>query len=565
MDTLQLHELSILLTCTGAPCLFLLAIRCRQWRTWLYSPLSILVTTAIGAVLWYLLRTRVLPPTANPTLQYASGLLFFIGLGTVAGFAVTANRPDTTHKRGTRIDDGRTLQRRRYPRNVITLAQIPIDEQDEPKHFKLIGTTGTGKSTAIREILASALVRGDRAIIADPDGAYAARFYDAAKGDAILNPFDERSHRWDLFREIHQPYDIDQLARALIPDSDGEERAWRAYARTFFIAVTRQLWESGLEQPQQRHMYHDVDELYRLLTIATNDELRILVQETPAQPFLENANERMFGSIRSVTANNIAALDFIREQRAQPLSIRQWIRAADSQAHVPSTTAKPLGRWRRAPSSHGHAVASALHPVPPHANATRALFLPYSATQIAALRSIISAWLRLAIFETMNGDERGAADSRRLWFVIDELDALGTIDGLKDALARLRKFGGRCVLGFQSIAQVRDTYGDAQAQTIVENCGTTLILRCSASEQGGTAKFASRLIGEREVIREQTSVSRSRQGLGGPLNRSRTTSHHHLTEDAVLASEVEQLPDLQGYLKLASSPVWLRVALPLKP
>ena len=32
---------------------------------------------------------------------------------------------------------------------------------------------------------------------------------------------------------------------------------------------------------------------------------------------------------------------------------------------------------------------------------------------------------------------------QRLWFVVDELDALGAIDGLKDALARLRKFGGR--------------------------------------------------------------------------------------------------------------------------
>jgi hypothetical protein len=43
--------------------------------------------------------------------------------------------------------------------------------------------------------------------------------------------------------------------------------------------------------------------------------------------------------------------------------------------------------------------------------------------------------------------------------VIDELDALGAIDGLKDALARLRKFGGRCVLGFQSIGQVSALYG----------------------------------------------------------------------------------------------------------
>src|SRR6185312_16880142 len=90
---------------------------------------------------------------------------------------------------------------------------------------------------------------------------------------------------------------------------------------------------------------------------------------------------------------------------------------------------------------------------------------------------------------------------RRLWLVVDELDALGAIDGLKDALARLRKFGGCCVLGFQSLAQVSSTYGACDAQTIVENCSNTLILRCSASEHGGTSQFSSRLIGEREVAR----------------------------------------------------------------
>jgi type IV secretion system coupling TraD/TrwB family protein len=42
--------------------------------------------------------------------------------------------------------------------------------------------------------------------------------------------------------------------------------------------------------------------------------------------------------------------------------------------------------------------------------------------------------MRLAIFETMNLGE----GDHRLWFAIDELDALVQIDGLKDALARLR-------------------------------------------------------------------------------------------------------------------------------
>src|SRR5204863_4608 len=182
------------------------------------------------------------------------------------------------------------------------------------------------------------------------------------------------------------------------------------------------------------------------------------------------------------------------------------------------------------------------------------LFMPYRAGQIAALRSTISAWMRLAIFEAMNREEGG---EQPRWFVIDELDALGQIDGLKDALARLRKFGGRCVLGFQSIAQVSSTYGSGEAQTIVENCGNTLVLRCSGSEHGGTSQFASRLIGEREVVR----VTRSRSRRALEVLPAITHSEHLGIEAAVMGSEIEQLPDLAGYLKLASSPAWLRVGL----
>jgi type IV secretory pathway TraG/TraD family ATPase VirD4 len=187
--------------------------------------------------------------------------------------------------------------------------------------------------------------------------------------------------------------------------------------------------------------------------------------------------------------------------------------------------------------------------------------MPYSAGQIAALRSTISAWMRLAIFEAMDprepAAEEGAGTQRRLWFVVDELDALGQIDGLKDALARLRKFGGRCILGFQSIAQVSSTYGQGDAHTIIENCGNTLILRCSASEGGGTARFASQLVGEREVLR--TSISRSRRAT--ELIGTTSRSEHVNTEHALLASQIEQLPDLTGYLKYASEPAWHRVQL----
>ena len=490
------------------------------WGKLTLSPLVALPLTAFAGVsiaaVTGLVRTFGL---AGGTLQLCAGAGCAAALSFGVGRALARRSSGAViYERGAIVTDGRSGNERavasrdagRAPgRHVggITIAGLPVAPEDEAKHFKLIGTTGTGKSTAIREMLSAALARGDRAVIADPDGGYLRHFYDASRGDMILNPFDPRSAKWDLFGEIRSDYDVDQLARSLIPDHEGADRSWRSYARTFFSAVASQAHAAGS---------HEVGELYRLLVVAGTAELKTLVAGTPAQPFLEEHNGRMFDSIRSVTSSAVSALEYVSRQRSAPLSVRGWV----------GNTQGPAGG---------------------------VLFMPYRAGQIAALRSTISAWMRLAIFEAMNREE----GEQRLWFVVDELDALGQIDGLKDALARLRKFGGRCVLGFQSIAQVSSTYGSGEAQTIVENCGNTLILRCSGSEHGGTSQFASRLIGEREVTRITTSRSRRMTELFGSI----TQTEHPGVEAAVMGSEIEQLPDLGGYLKLASSPGWQRVHL----
>jgi Type IV secretion-system coupling protein DNA-binding domain len=489
------------------------------FRHYILSPLIAVPLTAIvaGGIALSSAWLTHLGFAHHGLLQWTvgTGLGGFLGYSGGLSLAPTA-ADDKSHQRGTLVADPSPPRGSRSRRNArdseISLAGTAVPAQDEAKHFKLIGATGTGKSTAIQEIMASALARGDRAVIADPDGGYLRRFYRPDRGDVVLNPFDERSVRWDLFSEIKNGYDVEHLARSLIPDHEGQDRSWRGYARTFFTAVTRQAHEAGVRE---------VDELYRLLVVAGSGELRGLVRGTPAQPFLDEQNTRMFDSIRSVTSSAVEPLQYIARQAAPAFSIREWVR-------------------EKTPG---------------------VLFMPYKAGQIAALRSTISAWMRLAIFETMERDEQCDEDSResngRLWFVVDELDALGQIDGLKDALARLRKFGGRCVLGFQSIAQVSSTYGHGEAHTIVENCGNTLILRCSASEGGGTARFASQLIGEREVLHKTVSRSRRHTELFGSV----THSEHRSLEAAVLPSQVEQLPDLAGYLKYASDPQWQQVRL----
>jgi type IV secretory pathway TraG/TraD family ATPase VirD4 len=337
------------------------------------------------------------------------------------------------------------------------------------------------------------------------------RFFDRYRGDVVLNPFEPYSLKWDPFAEIRNAYDIEQLAGSLIPDThDRTAGEWRGYARTFLGAVLRSCRSSNRA---------DCAELWRLVSEASPEELRLVVAGTPAQPFLDPENARMFGSIRSVGVSALAALEHVARQRAAPFSVSRWIR--------------------------GPSAGS--------------LFIPYRAGQIQALKSMIATWMRLAIFEAMHGEE--GAD-QRLWFVIDELDALGTIDGLKDALARLRKVR-RPLLSWLSIHRASLQHvRQGDAQTIVENCGNTLILRCSASEHGGTSQFASRLIGEREVLRRQISRGSDREGLFARrgARRSKNTSEQRVTEAAVMPSEIEGLPDFCGYLKVASASEWLKVS-----
>lgn len=209
---------------------------------------------------------------------------------------------------------------------VVTLAGIEIPAVDETKHFKLLGATGSGKSTATRELLSGALERSDRAIIADPDGGYLKSFYDRYRGDVIPNPFERRSARWDLFGEVEQPYDVEQLTRSLISEgADASSREWRAFARTFLGAI---LEYCKLENRQ------DLGEVWRLVSVADVEELQPILAGTAAQPFLGEGIEDVpfdpwHREPRTVRAQ-------IRQRgRAKPLSVRQWVREGKGVLFLP--------------------------------------------------------------------------------------------------------------------------------------------------------------------------------------------------------------------------------------
>jgi type IV secretory pathway TraG/TraD family ATPase VirD4 len=224
----------------------------------------------------------------------------------------------------------------------------------------------------------------------------------------------------------------------------------------------------------------------------------------------------MLASILGTLAPAIGHLQLILSLDGEPFSIRRWIREESG-----------------------------------------SLWIPYAANQTAALRGLASCWMNIAIFETLSLEP---SSKRRIWFQIDELDALGRIEGLQNALARLRKFGGRVAIGFQSYAQVKQIYGDG-AQTIIENCGNLLILRSGGSGSTGTAELASELIGDREIEREDRSLSTTH---GKHISRSRSSQTRRSVEDAALASEIMQLHNLEALVKRASSPKWVRTKISIR-
>src|ERR1700743_368303 len=97
------------------------------------------------------------------------------------------------YKRGARVKTGwrvghwmSALNNRSFSGFTLRLAGVYLLPADETNHFKIVGTPGTGKTTAIAQLLQGALKRGDRAIFADPDGGYLARFHNLRGTDVIL-------------------------------------------------------------------------------------------------------------------------------------------------------------------------------------------------------------------------------------------------------------------------------------------------------------------------------------------------------------------------------------------
>jgi type IV secretory pathway TraG/TraD family ATPase VirD4 len=321
-----------------------------------------------------------------------------------------------------------------------------IPRRLEPSHVLLMGDTGSGKSSAIRQLLRQVADRGESAIVYDPAMDFLGEFYDPKRGDLILNPLDQRCPYWGLGDEIDRPETATTIAAAMLPDKD--------YEKAFFTDAPRRVLAHLLRRkPQPRDI---------LRMMADPQSIEAAVRGTPLAALLDPGAPA---------------------QRAGVLSSLNMV--ADSLELLPE--------WEHTRNTFATAEW--------YTERKRWIFLTSSAAYRQKVLPLHSAWLDLFILRMMGYCEDQAA--KPVWFVIDELASLNKLPQLHTAVTENRKYGNPVVMGLQGRSQMEKRYGQ-DAEAMLSQPATKIFLKTSEPR---AAKWISEAIGEIEVERLKESRS----------------------------------------------------------
>ncbi|MDM7955926.1 type IV secretion system DNA-binding domain-containing protein [Blastomonas sp.] len=409
--------------------------------------------------------------------------------------------------RGNRVataDELTRLVMKNKPSEPLRIGGVPIPPQDEARHFLDIGKSGTGKTSVLQDHLSQIVARGENALIFDPDGSYVERFFQPERGDIILNPWDGRSHRWNMLADIASLDDAHRIAAILLPKPSkvGESNFWFDQARALLAHILD-------------HTAHtesaSLDALSSILNTTTAEDLRTIVTNTAAARIFESGGERATASVlfmMTMAARTVATLATIPENA--PTFSFDCFYAGLAEHEGP----KPM------------------------------IFLAVPRRYRDAGGPIIAAWIDAAASAIL---QRNPGDAPKAWLFLDELASLPPVQSLLTLLPEGRKHRACVVIAFQSIAQLRQTYGNDGAEIISGQTATQFIM---APGDAATAKWAVDLFGSAEVETQRASES-----LGDDPKAHGSLAIHRERKAIVMDSEVTNLATGEGFLRLSGYPI----------
>ena len=431
------------------------------------------------------------------------------------------NQTNDSYVRGARLTkSGKELQKALEKEGRIgplPIGPVQLPHDYEASHQLFIGGPGSGKTVLLSKQLEAIRKAKRRAIVYDVNGTFVERFYDPNR-DVILNPLEDRSPVWRIWDEVRLESDYHAFAQAVIPDSTtGSDTFWTEAARATLRATLKKLAEIHDGSPTN-------EDLHKAITTMATKPFAAMLEDTEAGSIIDPGAEKMVIGIRATIAAKLTGFSFLADvdkngellPAHRRFSIKDFIKNEDHDG------------W---------------------------LFITSKNDQLASLRQLITLWVDIAVGEVLS---LKPDPSRRLYFVFDELPSLSQLPSLQSAMAQGRKHGAAVILGLQSIEQLRDIYGQKQAEAITGNCATWTTLRANDTE---TSKWISDAIG----MTEKAETSEGLSVAGNDIGDRRTTQRQIVARATVLPSELRGLQNLQGYLVMGRGHPVLKFDFPYEP
>jgi type IV conjugative transfer system coupling protein TraD len=375
-------------------------------------------------------------------------------------------------------------------RAKYSIANVPFPQDAEFAHLMICGSTGTGKTVLISDLLKQIKANGDKAFIFDKMGSFTEHFFEEGK-DHLLNPFDSRSEVWQMFDEVSCAEHFDAIAKTLIPENDSPDPFWELAARTLFSEICAQAYRQGQKLSNK--------ELTNIILKRSMAEAAQMVKDTAAQSLIDPESPKTALSIRAVLSTHLKGFCALRDGKAT-FSIGNWIRDDNDSSCVFVTSRGDLH---------------------------------------ATLQPLISVWFEILLFNLLSLPRN---TGRRVWIILDELPALNRLYSLTDGLAQARQFGGCFVIGIQSFAQLITTYGQGRADAINAVTRNKVFL---ATPDEGTAKWAASNLGKMEIEEFKEGMHYGgHPRFGGTMN----ISTHKSQKERISPFKIMNLKKLTGYL-----------------
>ncbi len=351
-----------------------------------------------------------------------------------------------------------------------------LPEKEATKHLLVMGTIGSGKTSAIKLFLQSIAPRflrdwkrPEQLIIFDAKCEVISQL--AALGLRpehdnvyILNPDDERGAVWDLGDAVRTPALARHFASLLVPE---EPRSSAPYfsegARLLVYAVILALNRLAGSHWTFRDLLCAMDSREHIAAISA--------LHPPSQRVVDRflKDEKHFDGILSSLATKLGPFDQVAALWHSSRNGRRFT--------IPEFLSKP-----------GVLILS-------NDPLLKDSFWPINAILLKALTH-----------EILRGPE---TNQPRHWFVLDEFPAMNKVDSIQELLTRGRSKGVSVLLGTQGIENLSEVYGDNGAELIMSQCAYKTFLRAGGPK---TARWAKEFFGN--VRRTETIFSES-WGKGG--------------------------------------------------